>query len=88
MAADGKVLENGLESVPALAEMALRHVETDLPLSALPVLVELATRARLKSYKSIVLGPSTYAGAGQDLYTIEMKLDAVRAMFDRLFGPI
>lgn len=88
VAAAGKVLDNGLESVPALAALALRHVETDLPLSALPVLVELATRARLKSFKSIVLGPSMYAGAGPELYTIEMKLDAVRAMFDRLFGPV
>ena len=35
-----------------------------------------------------MLGPATYAGAGPELYTIEMKLDAVRAMFDRLFGPV
>lgn len=88
VATAARVLDNGIEAVPALAELALRHVETDLPVSALPVLIELASRARLKSYKSIVLGPAMYAGAGPDLYTIELKLDAVRAMFDRLFGPI
>lgn len=88
MSTVAKVLDNGPDAVPALAELALRHVETDLPLSALPVLVELAGRARLNSHKSMVLGPSTYAGDGPELYTIELKLDAVRAMFDRLFGPI
>ncbi len=88
MATAAKVLDNGTEAVPALAEFALRHVETDLPLSALPVLVELADRARLNSYKSVVLGPSTYAGEGPESYTTELKLDAVRAVFDRLFGPI
>jgi len=88
MAAASKVLSNGLDSVPALAALVMKHVETNLPLSALPVLVELATRAHLKNYKSVVLGPSTYAGDGPETYTIEMKLDAVRAMFDRLFGPV
>jgi len=86
MATAAKVLQNGAEAVPALAELALRHVETDLPLSALPLLVELAGRARLSGYKSVVLGPSTYAAAGPEQYTIELRLDAVRAMFDRLFG--
>jgi len=83
-----KVLDNGPDALPALAELGLRHVETDLSLDALPVLTELAGRARLRAYKSVVLGPSQYAGAGPEPYTIELQLDAVRAMFDRLFGPV
>lgn len=88
MAAMGKVLANGPDAIPALAAKAMNYVETDLSLDDLAVLVELANRARLKNYKSVVLGPSTYAGEGYELYTIEMKLDAVRGMFDRLFGPV
>jgi LCP family protein required for cell wall assembly len=88
MATMSKVLENGADALPELARMALNHVETDLPIDALPVLLELAQRARIRTYKSFVLGPVTYAGAGSELYTIEMKLDTVRRMFDRFFGPV
>lgn len=83
-----KVLDNAPESLPALAEFALRQVETDLPLEALPLLAQLGERGRLRTARSVVLGPTRYASAGPVLYTIEMKLDAVRALFDRLFGPV
>jgi anionic cell wall polymer biosynthesis LytR-Cps2A-Psr (LCP) family protein len=88
VATTAKVLELGPEAIPALAGMAFRHLETDLPPSALPVLVELAGRARLRNPKSIVLAPGTYAGPGPVVYTIQLRLDAVRSMFDRLFGPV
>lgn len=83
-----KVVENGADALPALAEYALTQVETDLPLSALPVLAELGARARWKTFRSIVLGPSTFAGPGPLLYTIALRLDPVRATMDRLFGPV
>lgn len=88
MAAIAKVLANGPDAIPALAAKALNHVDTDLSIDHLSVLVQLAQRARLKNHKGIVLGPSTYAGDGPELYTIALKLDAVRAMFDRVFGPV
>ncbi len=87
-AAGGKVVANGADALPALAEYALTQVETDIPLSALPVLAELGERARWRTARSIVLAPSTWAGPGSVLYTIELKLDPVRRLFQRLFGPI
>jgi LCP family protein required for cell wall assembly len=88
MAALTKLRDGGLTGLDALAALAVNRIETDIPLDALPVLVELARRARLRNYKSIVLGPSTYEAAGPELYTTQLKLGPVRAMFDRLFGPI
>jgi LCP family protein required for cell wall assembly len=88
MAATAKVLENGPDAIPALAAKALNFVDTDLSIDDVSVLLQLAERARLKNYKGVVLGPSTYAGSGPELYTIQMKIDAVRGMFDRLFGPV
>ncbi|MFN8622295.1 MAG: LCP family protein [Chloroflexota bacterium] len=88
IAALTKLRDGGLTGLDALAAMAMNRVETDIPMSALPVFVELAQRAKLKSYKSIVLGPSYYEGSGPELYTTELKLNPVRAMFDRLFGPV
>lgn len=83
-----KVVENGPAALPALAEYALTQVETDLPLSALPVLAELGARARWKTYRGVVLGPTAFAGPGPLLYTIALRLDPVRATMDRLFGPV
>jgi polyisoprenyl-teichoic acid--peptidoglycan teichoic acid transferase len=88
MAALTTLRASGLGGVDALAALAMNRIETDIPLSALPVLVELAQRAKLRNYKSIVLGPSFYEGAGPEPYTTELKLTPVRAVFDRLFGPI
>ncbi|MFO1541450.1 MAG: LCP family protein, partial [Chloroflexota bacterium] len=83
-----KVAEGGTDALPELAAYALTQVETDLPLAALPVLAELGARARWKTFRSVVLGPSTFAGPGPLLYTIALRLDPVRATMDRLFGPV
>jgi LCP family protein required for cell wall assembly len=83
-----KLQEDGLEALPALAEFALTQVETDLPMDALPILAELIARARTRTAKSIVLAPTAYAEPGPELYTIQMRVDAVRAMFDRVFAPV
>jgi LCP family protein required for cell wall assembly len=83
-----KVRALGPEALPALAELALDHVETDLPLSALPVLAELGARARLRPFRSLVLSPYIYAEDGPVLYTTTLRLDEVRAAFDRWFGPV
>jgi LCP family protein required for cell wall assembly len=83
-----KVLDGGLAAFPALAEFALTQVETDIPLDAWPLLVELAGRARLRTYKGVVLSPPVYASEGPVLFTIQMNLTSVRSMFDRLFGPV
>jgi LCP family protein required for cell wall assembly len=88
MATVAKVREMDPGALPALAAKALNLVNTDLTIDHLSVLVQLAERARLKNYKGVVLGPSTYAGSGPELYTIQMKIDAVRGMFDRLFGAV
>ncbi len=88
MAVMAKVLDNGPTALPELAARAVALVETDLTLDSLAVLLELASRARLRNYKSVVLAPGTYAEAGPEQYTIQMRLDAVRGVFDRLFGPV
>ena len=74
-----RVLELGPEALPALAGFVLDQVETDLPLDALPVLAQLAERARWGGVKGAVLGPSRFAGPGAETYTIELRIDAVRA---------
>lgn len=83
-----RVLELGPDAIPALASFALSQVETDIPLEALPQLLELAERARLNGVKGTVLGPSRFAGPGAETYTIELRLEVVRAFFDRWFAPV
>ena len=48
---------------------------------------QLAERARWGGVKGAVLGPSRFAGPGAETYTIELRIDAVRAFFDRWFAP-
>jgi hypothetical protein len=43
-------------------------------------------RARLDRYRSVVLGPSRFAGPGVETYTTVLKIDAVRAALDRIMG--
>lgn len=83
-----RVLELGPDAIPALASFALSQVETDIPLDALPQLLELAERARWNGVKGTVLGPSRFAGPGAETYTIELRLEVVRAFFDRWFAPV
>lgn len=83
-----RVLELGPDAIPALASFARSQVETDIPLDALPQLLELAERARWNGVKGTVLGPSRFAGPGAETYTIELRLEVVRAFFDRWFAPV
>jgi anionic cell wall polymer biosynthesis LytR-Cps2A-Psr (LCP) family protein len=83
-----RVLERGLAALPALAELAIGRVETDIPLDAAPALFELARRADLRRPKSVVLAPSAFAAPGPIVYTTVLRLEAVRRMFDRAFRPI
>jgi polyisoprenyl-teichoic acid--peptidoglycan teichoic acid transferase len=83
-----KVLDRGLDSLPPLVRLASRNIETNMPFSAAPVLMELAGRARLQSYRSFVLQPDTYAHEGTVPFTTELDITVVRRMFDRFFGPV
>jgi LCP family protein required for cell wall assembly len=83
-----KVLSRGLDALSRLVELSRRNIETNLPWEAAPVLMELADRARLQAYRSIVLQPNTYAHVGPEPFTIELDIAVVRRMFDRFFGPV
>jgi LCP family protein required for cell wall assembly len=87
-AAVDKVRDRGLEALPALVELVRKHVVTDIPLSAAPVLLELARGASLKSVRSTVLEPGRYAHDGSVLWTIVPRIGEVRKMFSRTFGPV
>lgn len=87
-AAASKVLERGGARLAALVALAGDHLETDIPLEAAPALLELAGHARLGKPKSVVLAPMTFARPGDVAYTIEMRIEPVRRMFDTAFGPV
>lgn len=89
LAAAGKrVLARGAAALPALVELARDRLETDIPFEAAPALLALAARANLNRPKSVVLAPLTFAQPGPIAYTIVLRIDAVRRMFDRVFGPV
>jgi len=79
------VMANGIESLPALAEYVLKEVETNLPLDALPVIAELASRARFKAYKGVVLAPPIRPSLPPAIHTAEMERRAESgwARFDK-----
>ncbi len=84
-----KVLSTGIDAVPAFAQTVLgdNGIETNLQLSDAVTLYALAQQGRLTNFKSVVLGPSTYAsGGGPPTYATFMKVDVVRALFARIFG--
>ncbi len=83
-----KVLTDGLEDLPALVSLAGDQMETDIPLSAAPALYELAQRARLGNFKSVVLGPSTFSTEDPQTYSNILKMDVVRELCRRVFAPV
>lgn len=83
-----KVLSQGLGALPALATLAGTQIETDIPLSAAPALFELANRARLGNFKSVVLGPTTFSTEDRATYSNVLKIDVVRKLFRRVFAPV
>jgi anionic cell wall polymer biosynthesis LytR-Cps2A-Psr (LCP) family protein len=80
-----KVLARGEDGLAGLVRLARDQLETDLPWTAAPALMALADRARLSRFKSIVLGPSRFAGQGSDTYTTVLRIDVVREAFRRIF---
>ena len=85
-AVTAKVRQMGIAAILPLAKLTFQQLQTDIPASALPQLYALAQEARINNAKSIVLGPSKFASAGSILYSIYIKLDAVRATFQKIFS--
>jgi anionic cell wall polymer biosynthesis LytR-Cps2A-Psr (LCP) family protein len=81
-----KVRQMGMAAIGPLAKYAFQEIQTDVPASALPQMVGLATAANLDHVKSVVLGPRTFATGGSILYSIYIKLKAVRATFQKIFS--
>lgn len=88
VAATQKVLRNGAERLPALLKSLKGNVVTDIDIKDGLTLLALADIAKLGSFKSYVLGPTKWAGEGDGLYTTKLKIDVVRKMFQREFGPV
>jgi polyisoprenyl-teichoic acid--peptidoglycan teichoic acid transferase len=87
-AAVTRVRELGAASLPALVKAAGRSLETSIPPESAPALLALGQRADVASFRSIVLAPVTFAAPGPILYTIRMRVEPVRRLFERAFGPV
>jgi LCP family protein required for cell wall assembly len=87
-AAVQKVLKNGPERLPTLLKSFKGNLVTDFDVKDGLTLLALAEKAKLKSFKSIVLGPTKWAGEGDGVYNTKLKIDVVRRMFQKEFGPI
>ncbi len=80
-----KVLGMGIGELATLAPTAFTAIETDLTIADAPALFGLAQEARFDTYKSVVLGPRTYATETAG-FTNHLKIDVVRALFKRIFA--
>jgi LCP family protein required for cell wall assembly len=87
-AAVQKVLKNGPKHLGSLLGAFKGNILTDFDLKDAPTLLALAAKAKLKNFRSYVLGPSKWAGPGDGIYTTKLKIDVVRAMFQKEFGPV
>jgi LCP family protein required for cell wall assembly len=87
-AAIQKVLKNGPRRLPALLKSLKGNVLTDFDVRDGLTLLALADKAKLKKVRSFVLGPSKWAGPGDGKYTTRLRIDVVRQMFRREFGPV
>lgn len=87
-AAIQKVIKNGPERLPALLKSLKGNVIHDFDIKDGLVLLALAEKARLGKVRSFVLGPSKWAGEGDARYTTKLKIDVVRQMFQKEFGPV
>lgn len=83
-----KVVKNGPKRLPALLKAFKGNLITDFDLKDGPTLLALARKAKLKNFKSYVLGPSKWAGPGDARYTTKLRIDVVRRMFQKEFGPV
>ena len=80
-----KVLGLGIGELATLAPAAFTAIDTNLTISDAPTLFALSQSARLGAYKSVVLGPRTYATETAG-FTNHLKIDVVRALFKRIFA--
>jgi LCP family protein required for cell wall assembly len=80
-----KVLGMGIGELATLAPAAFSAIDTNLSIDDAPALFALAQEARLGNYKSVVLGPRTYATETAG-YTNHLKIDVVRALFKRILA--
>jgi LCP family protein required for cell wall assembly len=87
-AAITKVIDNGPDRLPHLLKAFKGRLITDFDVSDGMALLALAEQAKLKKVRSYVLGPSKFAGPGDMKYATALKIDVVRAMFRREFGPV
>lgn len=87
-AAIQKVIKNGPKRLPALLRSLKGNVITDLDVRDGLTLLALAEKAKLGKVRSYVLGPSKWAGVGDARYTTQLKIDVVRQMFQKEFGPV
>jgi LCP family protein required for cell wall assembly len=87
-AAVQKVLKNGPRRLPELLRGFKGNIVTNFDLKDGATLLALADKAKLRSFKSYVLGPSKWAGEGDGPYTTRLKIDVVRRMFQKEFGPV
>jgi hypothetical protein len=88
-AAAAAIRDRGAAVLPSLIELvADGRVETDIPLDAVPTLFELLGRAQLDDPDAFVLSPYVYADDGDVLYTTVLRIEVVRALFDRYFAPV
>lgn len=88
IAAIQKVIKNGPKRLPALLKSLKGNVITDFDVKDGLTLLALAEKARLGKVRSFVLGPSKWAGPGDARYTTQLKIDVVRKMFQKEFGPV
>jgi LCP family protein required for cell wall assembly len=88
VAAVQKVIKNGPRKLPALLKTFKGNILTDFDVKDGLTLLALADTAKLKKFRSFVLGPSKWAGPGDGKYTTKLKIDTVRAMFRKEFGPV
>jgi len=87
-AAIQKVIKNGPRRLPTLLKALKGNLITDFDIRDGATLLALAKTAKLKNVKSYVLGPSKWAGPGDGKYTTKLRIDVVRRMFQKEFGPV
>ena len=83
-----KVIKRGPEGLPPLVAKFDGLLKTDIDLGDAPALLALAGRAKLGDFKSTILGPTKFAGAGDVRYSTKLKIDVVRAFFQQQFGRV
>ncbi len=87
MAAIDALDDVGVTELPPLVDVVGRHFRTDLPLSAAPELLRLASRADLKNAQRVVLSPPRFSRevVGSNLYQLRLDVDEAQELLDDWF---